>query len=111
MHGLTANSALRYNAYILEREVLGMHYSYRCPECGVFTIEQSMKDDPISECPTCSQPVKRIIGKNINVIYKSSGFYCKDSTPCASESPHTDSSAGSPCASCEHFEAHKSAVE
>ena len=55
-----------------------MKYSYRCPVCGVFTIEQSMKDDPIDACPTCAGAVKRIIGKNINVIYKSSGFYSTD---------------------------------
>ena len=78
-----------------------MNYSYRCPECGVFTIEQSMKDQPISECPTCSQPVKRIIGKNINVIYRTSGFYSTDnSTVC----PNAGTSEQ--CEACEHLEAH-----
>jgi predicted nucleic acid-binding Zn ribbon protein len=68
-----------------------------------------MKDDPIAECPSCGQPVKRIIGKNINVIYKSSGFYCKDSGSCAGDSHHAEVGADSPCASCEHFEAHSGA--
>ncbi|MCL1804442.1 MAG: hypothetical protein FWG28_00325 [Clostridiales bacterium] len=81
-----------------------MRYSYRCPECGVFTIEQSMKDEPIGECPDCGKPVKRIIGKNINVIYRTSGFYCTDKGGSCSES----SSASEPGAAsaCEHCEAH-----
>ncbi|MCL1849398.1 MAG: hypothetical protein FWF83_06990 [Clostridiales bacterium] len=81
-----------------------MKYSYRCPDCGVFIIEQSMKDEPIAECPTCGSPVKRIIGKNINVIYRSSGFYSTDN---AASCPVNEAGAPS-CAECEHFEAHKS---
>ena len=80
-----------------------MKYSYRCPECEVFIIEQSMKDEPITVCPTCGSPVKRIIGKNINVIYKSSGFYSTDnSASCPASVP------GGSCENCEHFEAHSS---
>ncbi|MEL7623236.1 MAG: FmdB family zinc ribbon protein [Clostridiales bacterium] len=56
-----------------------MQYSYRCPKCGVFTLEQSIKDEPASHCPTCKESVKRIIGKNVNVIYRTTGFYCTDS--------------------------------
>ena len=83
-----------------------MHYSYRCPECGVFTIEQSMKDDPISECPSCGLQVKRIIGKNINVIYRTTGFYCTDKGGACSESASASSAAAeSACSSCEHCEA------
>ena len=79
-----------------------MKYSYRCPTCGVFTIEQSIKDDPILECPTCAGEVKRIIGKNINVIYKGSGFYSTDNAGgyCPSEGQNEA------CANCEHYEAH-----
>jgi putative FmdB family regulatory protein len=84
-----------------------MNYSYRCPECGVFTIEQSMKDDPISSCPSCGQPVKRIIGKNINVLYRTTGFYCTDKGgSCSDSSSSSEASAGSACAGCEHHEAH-----
>jgi len=85
-----------------------MNYSYRCPDCGVFTIEQSMKDDPIGECPTCAQPVKRIIGKNINVIYRTGGFYSTDQRPCGDRSASADTGADSPCSTCEHCEAHNS---
>ena len=86
-----------------------MRYSYRCPECGVFTIEQSMKDEPISECPDCGQPVKRIIGKNVNVIFKTGGFYCTDKGgSCRESASASDAAAESACAGCEHHEAHMS---
>ena len=81
-----------------------MRYSYRCPECGVFTIEQSMKDDPISVCPDCGQEVKRIIGKNINVIYRTTGFYCTDGAGCAPKSHVSEESAPAACEACEHCE-------
>ncbi len=82
-----------------------MRYSYRCPACGVFTVEQSMKDEPIGECPDCGQAVKRIIGKNINVIYRASGFY---STDHAASCPAAESGSSEACASCEHSHTHKS---
>ena len=85
-----------------------MHYSYRCPECGVFTIEQSMKDEPISGCPSCGSPVKRIIGKNVNVIYRTTGFYSTDKKPCAERVSSGETGADSPCSACEHCEAHHS---
>ncbi|MDR1192973.1 MAG: transcriptional regulator [Peptococcaceae bacterium] len=55
-----------------------MHYSYRCPLCGVFTLEQGIKDEPAADCPHCGQPIKRIIGKNVNILYRTTGFYCTD---------------------------------
>ena len=86
-----------------------MRYSYRCPECGVFVIEQSMKDDPVGECPTCGRPVKRIIGKNINVIYRTAGFYCTDKGgACSERNPAAETGADSYCGGCEHCEAQKS---
>ena len=81
-----------------------MKYSYRCPTCGVFTIEQSIKDDPITQCPACAQEVKRIIGKNINVIYKTSGFYSTDNAS-SDYCPNDGQSAA--CADCERSEAYR----
>ncbi|HHZ16187.1 MAG TPA: zinc ribbon domain-containing protein [Peptococcaceae bacterium] len=53
-------------------------YDYRCPKCGKFTISQRITEKALTECPTCGSPVNRLIGKNINVVYKCSGFYCTD---------------------------------
>lgn len=53
-------------------------YDYRCPKCGKFTVSQRITEKALEECPTCSSPVSRLIGRNVNIIYKCSGFYCKD---------------------------------
>lgn len=53
-------------------------YEYRCESCGKFKFSQSIKDKPLADCPTCGKPVKRLIGKNVNIILKGSGFYSTD---------------------------------
>jgi putative FmdB family regulatory protein len=57
-------------------------YEYECrnPECG-YEMEtfQSMKDNPLTECPKCLQPtLKRKISKGAGIIFKGSGFYETD---------------------------------
>lgn len=54
-------------------------YDYRCPKCDKFTISQGIKEPALKTCPTCGSPVHRLIGKNVNIVYKCSGFYCTDS--------------------------------
>ena len=53
-------------------------YDYRCPKCGKFTISQGIKEKALENCPTCGAAVHRLIGKNVNIIYKCSGFYSTD---------------------------------
>lgn len=53
-------------------------YDYRCQSCGKFTISQGIKEPALSSCPTCGSPVSRLIGKNVNILYKCSGFYSTD---------------------------------
>lgn len=62
-------------------------YDYRCPECGKFTVQQSIKEKALDACPTCGSPVHRVIGKNVGVLFKCSGFYSTDSkaSPAAPE--------------------------
>lgn len=52
-------------------------YLYECDSCGRFEKMQSIKDDALQECPTCSGEVKRIIGAP-GIRFKGSGFYCTD---------------------------------
>lgn len=54
-------------------------YEYNCPKCGRFELEQSMKDCPITNCPTCGGQVQRLISKNVGIIFKGPGFYVNDS--------------------------------
>ena len=54
-------------------------YEYKCSNCGTFERKQSIKDDPLTHCPTCSAQVQRLIGKNVGIVFKGSGFYINDS--------------------------------
>jgi putative FmdB family regulatory protein len=54
-------------------------YEYHCDECSKnFDVVQSFHDDPLTTCPTCGAPVKKIFG-NVGIVFKGSGFYKTDS--------------------------------
>jgi len=54
-------------------------YDYACSACGNrFEVRQSMKDDPLMECPRCQGRVRRVIHAPA-VVFKGSGFYKTDS--------------------------------
>jgi len=54
-------------------------YEYQCEKCGHrFEAFQSMKDKPLTSCPACSGPVKRLISPGAGLIFKGSGFYITD---------------------------------
>jgi|HubBroStandDraft_1064217.scaffolds.fasta_scaffold1303097_1 putative FmdB family regulatory protein len=51
-------------------------YEYACSSCGhEWEFEQSIKDAPLTECPSCKQPAaKRQISKGTGFILKGSGW-------------------------------------
>ncbi len=54
-------------------------YEYRCDSCEKnFDIVQSFHDDPLTACPTCGSPVRKVFG-NVGIVFKGSGFYKTDS--------------------------------
>ncbi|MGE5592290.1 MAG: FmdB family zinc ribbon protein [Betaproteobacteria bacterium] len=53
-------------------------YEYYCEKCGRFEELQRMSDEPLSRCPTCGGPVRRLISRNVSIIFKGSGFYTTD---------------------------------
>lgn len=53
-------------------------YVYRREDGTKFEIKQSIKDDPLTECPETGQPVTRIISGSAGLIFKGSGFYETD---------------------------------
>jgi putative FmdB family regulatory protein len=66
-------------------------YEYRCKSCGEHAeVVQSFKDDPLTECPACGGPLRKVFG-NIGIAFKGSGFYKNDSRTAAK----SGSSAGS----------------
>ena len=55
------------------------NYDYKCLTCGyTFEYFQSMKDEPLSDCPKCKGTLKRLIGPGSGPIFKGSGFYHTD---------------------------------
>ena len=59
-------------------------YEYRCDNCGKnFDFVQSFDATPLTECPTCGMPVKKVFG-SVGIVFKGSGFYKTDSRPDAS---------------------------
>ena len=56
-------------------------YQYACtnPEGKhEFEVVQSFSDAPVSECPECGSPVRKVYG-SVGVVFKGSGFYRTDS--------------------------------
>jgi putative FmdB family regulatory protein len=63
-------------------------YEYHCDSCDhAFEEFQSMKDDPIKECPKCGEPVRKLISAGAGLIFKGSGFYITDYKNKKSSSP------------------------
>lgn len=62
-------------------------YNYKCDTCGnTFEIKQSINDKPLEFCPeeNCKNEsdqrgsVRRVISKNIGLVFNGSGFYLTD---------------------------------
>ena len=71
-------------------------YQYACTNVEgkhEFEVVQSFTDAPVSECPQCGAPVRKVYG-SVGVVFKGSGFYRTDSRKSSSAS-ETASSNGS----------------
>ena len=74
-------------------------YEYRCKSCGhELEVQQAFTDDPLSECPECEGPLRKVYG-NVGISFKGSGFYKNDarggSKSAAKATPSADSSSSS----------------
>ena len=72
-------------------------YQYACtnPEGKhEFELVQSFSDAPVSECPECGAPVRKVYG-SVGVVFKGSGFYRTDSRKAASASETASSGSTS----------------
>jgi putative FmdB family regulatory protein len=72
-------------------------YEYRCRECGEhLEVVQSFSDDPLTECPACTGPLRKVFN-SVGISFKGSGFYKNDSRSGSSSttsSSKSDASAG-----------------
>ena len=66
-------------------------YEYRCDSCAKnFDVVQSFHDEPLTACPTCGEPVKKVFG-SVGIVFKGSGFYKTDSRSGGSSSKPAES--------------------
>ena len=72
-------------------------YQYACtnPEGKhEFEVVQSFSDAPVSECPECGAPVRKVYG-SVGVVFKGSGFYRTDSRTTSSSESSASANASS----------------
>ncbi len=59
-------------------------YEYECEQCGTrFERHQSIKDEPVRQCPECSGTVHKVFHP-AGIIFKGSGWYITDSRKASS---------------------------
>jgi len=53
-------------------------YEYACKDCSEHVeVVQSFKDDPLTECPACGGPLRKVFAP-VGIVLKGSGFYKTD---------------------------------
>src|SRR5205807_6776158 len=58
-------------------------YEYACKQCGEHVeVVQSFKDGPLTECPACGGPLRKVFAP-VGIVLKGSGFYRTDSRAAA----------------------------
>jgi len=54
-------------------------YDYKCSKCkDTLAVEQSILDAPLKKCKKCGGKLEKMLPRNINLIFKGSGFYATD---------------------------------
>src|SRR5437763_5778301 len=53
-------------------------YEYACKKCDEHVeVVQSFKDEPLTECPSCGGPLRKVFAP-VGIVLKGSGFYKTD---------------------------------
>jgi putative FmdB family regulatory protein len=79
-------------------------YEYECKDCNkVFEVNQKIADEPLSNCPDCQSPVRKLVSMS-SFQLKGGGWYAdgyasKSSSP-QPEKPAAPCQTGSACAGC-----------
>ena len=75
-------------------------YEYECQECNkVFEVQQKIADEPLSDCPECQAPVKKLMSMS-SFQLKGGGWYADGYSSTANGSNKTES-AVKPAAPCQ----------
>lgn len=68
-------------------------YEYECKECDkVFEVQQKIADDPLTECPKCHAPVKKLMSMS-SFQLKGGGWYADGYSSAASGTKADDTAA------------------
>src|SRR3954471_21691348 len=60
-------------------------YEYACKDCAEhIEVVQSFKDDPLTECPSCGGPLRKVFAP-VGIVLKGSGFYKTDNRSSSSK--------------------------
>jgi len=71
-------------------------YEYACTQCGHrFEEFQSIRAEPIRDCPECASRVERLINGGVGLIFRGSGFYLTDYKKSSAKSDENGSSTKS----------------
>ena len=63
-------------------------YEYECDQCHTrFEVLQNLREDPLSTCPDCGGPVRRLLGTGAAVIVKGSRSTGGGSPRCGRDTP------------------------
>jgi len=69
-------------------------YDYQCDTCGHrFEVRQGIREDPLTVCPQCGSPIRRVIHP-VGIVFKGSGFYINDSRNASSSSKPANNGDG-----------------
>lgn len=69
-------------------------YAYRCSACAhEFEVVQKMSDAPLTACPECGAPIKRVIFP-AGIVFKGDGWYITDSRKSKDATPKAAGKSG-----------------
>ncbi|HEY6674749.1 MAG TPA: FmdB family zinc ribbon protein [Rubrobacteraceae bacterium] len=63
-------------------------YEYKCENEHVFDVMQKLSDDPLTTCPECGAPVRKVLHP-VSIAFKGSGFYSTDYKVAGSQKTET----------------------
>lgn len=74
-------------------------YQYRCQSCAnELEAFQKFTDDPLSTCPECGGPLRKLFNA-VGIVFKGSGFYATDSRKSSSAAVSANSTESHAAAS------------
>ncbi|MBN2645438.1 MAG: zinc ribbon domain-containing protein [Desulfuromonadaceae bacterium] len=75
-------------------------YEYACQQCGhVFEARQKFSDPPLSQCPSCSGPVEKLISRS-GFALKGGGWYDQGYSAAGSSPAPSCPQASGACSGC-----------